>query len=75
MLCPASNSRFVPTTEVEISPDYSVGEREARRIVGLAPGIGPLIPALHEQKNVCITAGWGKLSFSFADVLAVVTSG
>ena len=26
-------------------------------------------------KNVCITAGWDKLSFSFADLPAVVTSG
>ena len=48
---------------------------ELTAVVGLAPGIGPRIPALHEQKNVCITAGWGKLSFSFADVPAVVTSG
>ena len=44
-------------------------------IVGLAPGIGPWIPALHGPKNVRITAGWGKLSSSFADVPAVVTSG
>jgi hypothetical protein len=64
-----------PTTNVDFSPDYPVGEREAPRDRMLTPfceGTHWFAPALvlrylrgASQKSVVLAMGWGKLSFSF----------
>ena len=63
-----------PTSEVDLSLDYLVGEREKRRgdreagrrslrrPRGLASGLAPPFPALHEPNKSCL-ALWGGLNW------------